>query len=163
MTILRSNGRLNYCCLRQHSHSWLQSPRDPGPMNNLQDDCSYMNAWDEALSKGEKESHSLIHFLYILVIRNETTLTIKFYRKPTHTGRYLNSNSNCPPHVERGLMQSHHNRASTICQERQDLVNRISSLRHDLLLNGYPQGFTDSVINAKGISRLNKEQKPTRK
>jgi hypothetical protein len=36
----------------------------------------------------------------------------------------------------------------------------ISSLRRDLQLNGYPQGFIDSVINAKGSSRLNEEQKP---
>jgi hypothetical protein len=35
-----------------------------------------------------------------------------------------------------------------------------SSLRNDLQLNGYPQGFTDSVINSKGSSHLNKEQKP---
>jgi hypothetical protein len=31
--------------------------------------------------------------------------------------------SNHPPHVESRLIQSLHNRASTICQERQDLFN----------------------------------------
>jgi hypothetical protein len=47
-----------------------------------------------------------------------------------------------------------------MCQERQDLFNEISSLRRDLQLKGYPQGFSDSVINSKGSNRLNKEQKP---
>jgi hypothetical protein len=84
----------------------------------------------------------------------------RVYRKPTHTGRYLNFNSNHPPHVKRGLIQILHNRASTTCQERQDLAEEISNLRSDLQLNGYPQGFIDSVINSKGSCRLNEEQKP---
>jgi hypothetical protein len=62
--------------------------------------------------------------------------------------------------VRRGLIQSLHNRASTICQERPDLFDEISSLTRDLQLSGYPQDFTDSVFNSKGSRRLNKEQKP---
>jgi hypothetical protein len=47
------------------------------------------------------------------------------------------------------------NRASTICQERQDLFNEIRNLEPDLQLNGYPQGFLDSVINSEiGSHRL---------
>jgi hypothetical protein len=61
--------------------------------------------------------------------------------------------------VKRGLFKSLHNRASTICQERQDLSEEIN-LRSDLQLNGYPHGFIDSAINFKGSSRLNEEQKP---
>jgi hypothetical protein len=61
--------------------------------------------------------------------------------------------------VKRGLIQSLHKRASTICPARQDLVKVISSLRSDLQLNGYPQGSIDSVINSKGSSHPNKEQK----
>jgi hypothetical protein len=33
-------------------------------------------------------------------------------------------------------------------------------MRCDLQLIGYTQGFINSVINSKGSSRLNKEQKP---
>jgi hypothetical protein len=106
----------------------------------------------------ELESDSAIAFLDVLVIRQETTLATKLYRKPTHTGRYLNFNSNNLPHVKRSLIQSLHNRTSPISQELQDLIKEISSLRSDLQLNGYPQGFIDSVINSKGSSRLNKEQ-----
>jgi hypothetical protein len=40
------------------------------------------------------------------------------------------------------------------------MLNEISSLRCDLQLNGYPQGFVDSVINSKSNSRPNKEEKP---
>jgi hypothetical protein len=103
-----------------------------------------------------------IAFLDIMVIREETTLANKVYRKPTHTGRYVKFNSNYPSHVKWGLIQSLHSRASTICQERQNLVKEISSLRSDLQLNDYPQGFIDSVIDSKGSGRLNEEQKPLR-
>jgi hypothetical protein len=106
----------------------------------------------------EIESDSSIPFLDVLVIRKETTLTTEAYIKSTHTGRYLSFNSNHPPLVKRGFIQSLHNRVSTICQERQDLVNKIRSLRRDLQLNGYPQGFIDLVINSK--CRPNKEDKP---
>jgi hypothetical protein len=62
--------------------------------------------------------------------------------------------------MKRGLIQSLHIRASTMYQERQDLFNKISSLRRDLQLNGYPQGFIVSVINSKGSSHRNKAEKP---
>jgi hypothetical protein len=39
-------------------------------------------------------------------------------------------------------------------------VNEISNLRHYLLLNSYPQGFTDPVINSKGSGCPNKKENP---
>jgi hypothetical protein len=108
----------------------------------------------------ETESNNAISFLDVLDIRKKTTLITQVYRKPTHTGRYLNFKSNHPPHVKRGLIQSFHNRASTICQDRQDLAKEINNLSHDLQLNGYPQGFIDSVINPKGTRHPKTEEKP---
>jgi hypothetical protein len=67
---------------------------------------------------------------------------------------------NHPLHGKRGLIQSHHNRASTICQERQDLFNEISSLRSDLQLNSYPQGVIDSIIGSKDSSHSTKVEIP---
>jgi hypothetical protein len=108
----------------------------------------------------EIESVGGIVFLDVLAIRNEMTKATKGYRKPTHTGRYLNLKSKYSPHVKWGLIQSLHNRASTICQERQDLFKEISSLRRDFQLNGYPQSVIDSAIKSKSSSRLNKEEMP---
>jgi hypothetical protein len=101
----------------------------------------------------------VLPFLDVLVIRKRTTLTSKVYKKPTHTGQYLNFTSNHPLCMKSCLIQSLHNRAFTISNE-QDMFNKISSLGRDLQLNRYPQVFTDSVINSKGSSRPNKEQKP---
>jgi hypothetical protein len=91
--------------------------------------------------------------------KGKRTLATKVYRKPIHTGGYFNFYCNHPPHVKRGLIQSLYKRASTTCQERQDLLNEISCLRCDLQLNCYPPCFIDSVINSKGISRPSKEEK----
>jgi hypothetical protein len=100
----------------------------------------------------ETESNNAISFLDVLVLRKEPTLVTQVYRKPSHTARYLNFKSNHLPHMKRGLIQSLHNRVSTICQERQYLAKEINNLRHDLPLKGYPQSFIDSVINPKGSS-----------
>jgi hypothetical protein len=37
-------------------------------------------------------------------------------------------------------------------------VHEISSLKHDVQLNSYPQGFFDMVVNSKGSSCQNKEK-----
>jgi hypothetical protein len=89
---------------------------------------------------------------------NTSTLATKVYRKHIHTSRYLIFIFNHPLHVKRGLIQSLHNGSSTICQE-QDLDNEIRKLTRDLQLNGYSQGFIDSVVNSQGSCRPNKEQK----
>jgi hypothetical protein len=75
---------------------------------------------------------------------------LKCTENPSHTDTYLNFTSNHPPHMEKGLIQSLHTRASTICQEHQDLSNEISSLRCD---------FIHSVINSKGSSHPSREEK----
>jgi hypothetical protein len=153
--------------LAQHKPSlWLQYVDDtfvvwPHGPERLQDFLSQLNSLRPSIQfTVEIESDSAIAFLDILVIREETTLAAKVYRKPIHNCRYLSFNSNRPPHVKSGLIQSLHNRASTISQERQDLFNEISSLKRDLQLNGYTQGFTGSVINSKASCHLNKEQEP---
>jgi hypothetical protein len=133
-------------------HAWPNGPE------RLQNFHSYNNILRPyILFTMEMGPDSAIPFLDVLVFRTGTTVATKVYRKPTHTGRYLNFNSNHPSHVKRDLILSLHSRASAICQEWKDLVNEISSLRRDLQLSGYPQGFTDLVINSKGNSRPNKE------
>jgi hypothetical protein len=44
---------------------------------------------------------STITFLTVLVIRKETTLATRVYRKPTHTGLHLNFKSNLTLHAEK--------------------------------------------------------------
>jgi hypothetical protein len=48
----------------------------------------------------EIESDSESPFFDVLIIRKETTLATIVYRKPTHTERYINFNSNNPQPVK---------------------------------------------------------------
>jgi hypothetical protein len=76
-------------------------------------------------------------------------LTTQVYRKPTHTGRYLNFNSNHLPQVKRGIIYNLLDRASTICQDKQEQFLEINTLKRDLQLTGYSKGFINSVIRSK--------------
>jgi hypothetical protein len=139
----------------QHKPSlWLLYVDDtflvwPHGSERLQDSLSHLSSLRPSIQFAmDTKSDSAIALLDVLAIREGATLTTKVYRKPTHRGRYLSFNSNHPQHVKRGLIQSLHSRASTMHQERQDLVKEISTLRSDLQLNGYPQGLIDLVINS---------------
>lgn len=91
---------------------WLQYVDDtfvvwPHGLKQLQNFLSQLNSLRPSIQFiMEIESDSVIAFLDVLVIRKEMTLATKVFRKPTHTGQYLNVNSNHPPHVKRSLIQS---------------------------------------------------------
>jgi hypothetical protein len=59
--------------------------------------------------------------------------------------------------LKRGLIQNIHNRASAYAKNKICLMN---NLRRDLQLSGYPQSFTDSIINSEGRSHPNKGENP---
>jgi hypothetical protein len=82
-----------------------------------------------------------------MVVRIEPAMAITFYRKLTHTGRYLNLKSHQPPNVKRGIFQSLHNRTSTTRQEEY-LFNETDNLRRYLQLSGCPQQSIESVPNS---------------
>ncbi|PNF26841.1 hypothetical protein B7P43_G17376 [Cryptotermes secundus] len=144
--------------LRYVDDTFVVWPHGPERLQNIFD---HLNTLRPSICfTMETESDNAISFLEVLVIREETALVTQVYRKPTHTGLYLNFNSNHPQDVKRGLIESLHDRASNICQDRRDLVKEINNLRHDLQMNGYTKGFTDSVINSKGNSRPKKGNNP---
>ena len=126
----------------------------------LQNFLSHLNSLRPSIHfTMEMESGGAITCLDVSVVTNGKTVATEIYRKPAHTGRYLNCDSN---HVKRGLIQGLHNRASTICQDQRDLCVEINRLKQDLQLNGYPQGFIDSVIDSSdgALSKETKQDKP---
>jgi hypothetical protein len=63
----------------------------------------------------------------------------------TRARRYLNCQSNHPPHVKRGVVQSLYHSGTAICQEQQVRSDEIVTLQHALQLNVSPIGFIISV------------------
>jgi hypothetical protein len=121
-------GKLALDSAQHKSSLWLRYVDDtfvvwPHSPERLQNFLSHLSSLRLSVQfTMEIQSDSAIPFLVVLLIRKRTTLATKVYRKLTHTGR------DRLPHVKRGLIQNHRNRASTICQKRQDLFNEISSL-----------------------------------
>jgi hypothetical protein len=75
----------------------------PHGTNQLQGFLGHLNRVRPSIQfTMEIESNNSIPFLDILVIKKDLMLTTTVYRKPTHTGRYLNFDSNHPPHVKEG-------------------------------------------------------------
>jgi hypothetical protein len=87
----------------------------------------------------EVEIYNTLPSLDVLAMKRAPNLAMKVYRKPTHTGRHLHFKSDHPHHVKRGVSQSLVSRAKVICQNRKDFNKEIKNMRHDVILNEYPQ------------------------
>ena len=97
----------------------------------------------------EMETNGSIPFLDVLVTRkNDGTLGHKVYRKPTHTGRYLNAHSHHHPAQKRGIIATLATRARRIC-EQPELAPELETLKDSLERNGYERKTINRVINNK--------------
>jgi hypothetical protein len=94
--------------------------------------------------KMEVNANDNLLFLDFFLRKRGHKLASEVYRKPTHTDRYLNFNSNHPLHLNREVVHGLISRPKVKCQK--DLYKKIESIRQDLKLNEYPQEFADSII-----------------
>ena len=89
----------------------------------------------------EKEVDGKLPFLDTLLhCKNDGSLDISVYRKPTHTDRYLNFSSHHPRHVKEGIVSCLFHRARNISQ-RENIQVEEDHLRGVLEGNGYPEAF----------------------
>ena len=94
----------------------------------------------------EQEKEGVLPFLDTCIYRKEDgSLDITVYRKPTHMDRYLHFNSHHPQHVKRGLVKCLFNRAEEINQNQDNLRRERRHLTRVLKTNGYPGRFINSV------------------
>jgi hypothetical protein len=84
---------------------WLRYVDDtfviwPHGPDKLQEFFDHINSLRPSISfTMETEADNKIPFLDVLVIKKQSTITTTVYRKPSHTGYYLNFQSNHPPYV----------------------------------------------------------------
>lgn len=67
------------------------------------------------------------------------------YRKPTHTGKYLDFQSNHPVAHKRAVVSSLLTRAKRICKDGNNLEAELKIVRRELSGNGYPQHFVERI------------------
>ncbi len=80
----------------------------------------------------------------LLQRRNDGSLDVTVYRKPTHTDRYLDFKSHHPSHVKRGLVRCLYDRARSITTRQDNLKKKEFHLAEVLKQNGYPSTFVCS-------------------
>ena len=90
----------------------------------------------------EQEEDGTLPFLDTLLRRREDgSLDISIYRKPTHMDRYLHFESHHPTHVKRGVVRCLHDRAREIISTQDNLQKEVDHLARVLKQNGYPASF----------------------
>ena len=93
----------------------------------------------------EVEKDGGLPFLDILLQRREDgSLDVTVYRKPTHTDRYLDFRSHHPSHVKRGLVKCLYDRARSITTRQDNLEKEECHLTKVLKENSYPSAFIRS-------------------
>lgn len=111
----------------------------------------------------EMETDQKLPFLDVLVTRKSSgTLGHSVYRKPTHTDRYLQANSNHHPGQKRAVIKTLVDRAKAIT-EAEYLSSELRYLAKALQANGFGQKDIQRAIRPKRqqeVSVLQEEEQP---
>ena len=89
----------------------------------------------------EEENNSLLNYLDLNLARKpDGTISFTIFRKPTHTEKYLDYDSNHPIEHKSSVVRTLLHRAFTLCdiEHRQQEVNHISDALQN---NGYPKSL----------------------
>jgi predicted GIY-YIG superfamily endonuclease/uncharacterized protein (UPF0335 family) len=97
----------------------------------------------------EVEVKNKLPFLDVCVERDRNVLKTTVFRKKTHTGQYLNFQSNHQKSVKEGVAYSLFDRAKSLCSNNDDLKVEIQKIEQDLVQNGYPQNIIKKCKKAR--------------
>ena len=86
----------------------------------------------------EIEENNELPFLDVLVKRTESGISTTVYKKPTHTGLYLNYESNHPACIKNGLVKTLTHRAAIISSSMAEEEEELYNIRQQLTKNSYP-------------------------
>ena len=102
----------------------------------------------------EMEVDGKLPFMDVTTNRTGNDLRINIYRKPTHTGRYLNFASNHPSSAKRSVVRSLLNRTKYI-RPAEDLTKtaEVQKITEDLEANGYAQSFIKRVTSTRSARK----------
>ena len=86
------------------------------------------------------------------------TIHITVYRKPTHTDRYLDWNSNHPISAKRSVIQALTHRAKMFCSSPGLLDKEMDYLNKVLCRNSYPDWFLKKANNRPHMDQANHQE-----
>ena len=103
----------------------------------------------------ETEENSQLPFLDTLIQRNssDNTISIRVYRKPTHTDQYLKLTPHHLARAKKCVITSLFDRAKNIISNPSDQEKEENHLTAVLQANGYPKKFINNTIRASQLPR----------
>ena len=124
--------------------------------NLVQELLQHLNSQNPSIKfTVEVEKDNTLPYLDVAVHRTANKkLGTDVYRKPTHTGRYLNYASNHPDSAKRAVVRSLIDRTNYIkvedhpCREAEE-----RRIHNDLTMNGYPSSFIQKTIQKSRVSQ----------
>ena len=102
----------------------------------------------------ETEENSQLPFLDTLIQRNRhNTISVRVYRKPTHTDQYLKFTSHHLARAKKSVITSLFDRAKNIISNPSNQEKEENHLTAVLQANGYPRKFIKNTIRASQLPR----------
>ena len=113
----------------------------------------------------EREGNSTIPFLDALIQRNQDgTISVKVYRKPTHTNQYLSFTSHHSTRSKQNVITALFNRAENVITNIKELKQEQQHITKVLQSNGYSKQFIDKTRRQWHFKQQNKNNnKPAEK
>jgi len=122
----------------------------------------HMNNLDQNLKSikftMEQENNDEISFLDVKISRYNNVIQTCVYRKPTHSNRYLNFNSNHSLENKKAVIRTLANIALTNTSDRNQLDAEFNSIVSMLRANNYPLNIITQIINQCKIKFYSREK-----
>ena len=129
-------------------------------VDNLTDHINSIDQSGSIKFTYEKEKDGKLPFLDTLIVKKEDgTVKLLVYRKPTHTDQYLNYASHHPLHQKLGVIRTLYDRNDNVVTEESDRKVEESNVEDALKTCGYPEWTFEKVKSQRKTAK----QKDTRK
>ena len=116
----------------------------------VQELLTHLNAQHTSITfTVEHEEKGKLPFMDTLVHRIEGRLETSVYRKPTHTGRYLQFSSNHPDSAKRSVVDALFRRLNYVSLSEDEKQREERRIRMELSANGYPSTFVQKTLKRK--------------
>ena len=114
---------------------------------DLNDFKQYLNSLENRVQwTMELEENNTLAFTDILITRKDDKLITKFYRKATHTNKYINWRSCNAKEILIGTMKTLIFRAHKLCDLPEDLQEELLFLKDTFISNDFPPKVVDRVF-----------------
>ena len=137
--------------MKDHPRLWLRFVDDVLAIvkrTSLPSMLEHLNKQNAAIMfTMEVEKDGKLPFPYGEIERENARLNLSVYRKPTHSGRYLNFNSHHPISAKCSTADALFNRAELITTDATQKDEKFRKVTQELLANDYPSRFVASRLD----------------